>query len=77
MTLPALKGGVSSFCKVQILCGAIPQTVGALPSSERPEAPPPKGGVLGMDPPANQKDAGLVENSVSFLWAKLHKEKGK
>jgi hypothetical protein len=32
MTLPALKG-VSSFCKVWILCGSIPQTNKALPGS--------------------------------------------
>jgi hypothetical protein len=32
MTLPALKGGVSSFCKVWILCGSIPQTNKTIPT---------------------------------------------
>jgi hypothetical protein len=50
--------GVSSFCKVWILCGYIPPTNKSLPGSKRPRGSPALG-LLGMYPLANHCNPSL------------------
>jgi hypothetical protein len=59
MTLPALKDGVSSFCKVWILCVSIPQTNKTTPGPNAIKLLR-VSGFLGMDPLANQEKAAGV-----------------
>jgi hypothetical protein len=72
MTLLALKGEVSSFCKVWILCVSNPQANKAMPGPNALKLPrEPVSGLLGMDPRANQSITDTVCVASGFLLAML------
>jgi hypothetical protein len=66
MTLPALKDGVSSFCKVWILCVSIPQTNKTTPGPNTLKLLR-VSGFLGMDPLANHEKAAGLRIAQSLL----------